>query len=66
MNARNFTIGIDASNAEGGAITHLTEMFYAIPSSNYRDIKFVIWGKSKFNFVILDFVNIVFVSFGWT
>ena len=62
MNARNYTIGIDASNLEGGAITHLTEIFNAIPSSNYGNIKFVIWGKKKFKYSFANKSNVDFIE----
>ena len=62
MNDGNYTIGIDASNAEGGAITNLTEMFYAMPSSNYRNIKFVVWGKSKFKHAFENKSNFEFIE----
>lgn len=62
MNVRNYTIGIDASNVEGGAITHLTEMFYVISPFDYANIKFVIWGKSKFKYAFFDKPNVEFIE----
>lgn len=62
MNVRNYIIGIDASNVEGGAITQLTEIFYAIAPLDYANIRFVIWGKSKFKYAFFGKPNVEFIA----